>query len=332
MLAAGLSTDNDEGDRDCTPSPSVAPRPHEQTDDQASFRTKFGIADSDLLVVKGSRFTLNEMLNEVTGGRAQEWYKTGEMDLPSCFDWLLKDDKEVVDMLSFERRLIRHHNNSKEPWDFHMSLAHQAARQDPGVYLMAAACLESSLVVAVPFKGEGSFFIELSLDDHTGNMRIARQPSAPGVRRLSLAFAGLSEDGTHIEDSENSSWDKYVIGHARAQSALDDTEIPLSIQVRSASALGSAVLCQLQWLTPHCYRSVAGFICGDRALARHSIQRTRVEILHQLKIALRELVMTEAFHLEGDAYYATLASDNSNTNDEANDEAPERKRRRTRKW
>ena len=33
---------------------------------------------------------------------------------------------------------------------------------------------------------------------------------------------------------------------------------------------------------------------------------TRADILRQLKIAFRELVMTEEFHLEGDAYYATL--------------------------
>ena len=34
----------------------------------------------------------------------------------------------------------------------------------------------------------------------------------------------------------------------------------------------------------------------------------RADILHQLKIAFRELAMTEEFHLEGDAYYATLGA------------------------
>ena len=83
-------------------------------------------------------------------------------------------------MLSFEQRLIRHHNNGKEPWDGPMSLAHQAARQGPGMYLMAAACLENTLVVAVPFKGEGSFFVKLGLDDHAGNMHTARRRAPLG--------------------------------------------------------------------------------------------------------------------------------------------------------
>ena len=55
-------------------------------------------------------------------------------------------------------------------------------------------------------------------------------------------------------------------------------------------------------------------------------------MLHQLQIAFCELMMTEAFHLEGDVYYATLASNNSNTNDKVNDKAPEHKRQRTHKW
>ena len=69
---------------------------------------------------------------------------------------------------------------------------------------------------------------------------------------------------------------------------------------------------------------MAGVICRDRGSARQFIQLTRADILHQLKIPFRELVMTEAFHLEGDAYYVTLASDSSNTNDKA----PKRKRQR----
>ena len=68
LTADPASTGNDEGDRDGTPSPYIAPRP-----DQASFRTKFGITESDFKVAKGSRFTLDELLEEVTGGRSQEW-------------------------------------------------------------------------------------------------------------------------------------------------------------------------------------------------------------------------------------------------------------------
>ena len=35
---------------------------------------------------------------------------------------------------------------------------------------------------------------------------------------------------------------------------------------------------------------------------------TQADILYQLKIAFHELVMTEEFHHEGDAYYATLGA------------------------
>ena len=112
-----------------------------------------------------------------------------------------------------------------------MSLAHQAARQDPGVYLIAAACLGNSQVTAVPFQGEGSLFVELDLDDYTGNMRIARRRNAPGGRRLSLAFAGLTYNGMRINDSSTgiSSWGQYVIGHA--QNALIDSRSASSVQV-----------------------------------------------------------------------------------------------------
>ena len=233
-------------------------------------------------------------------------------------------------MLSHERELIRHHNNGKEPWDFPMSLAHQAARQDPGTYLIAAACLGGTQVIAVPFQGEGSLFIELDLDDYTGNMRVARRRSAPGGRRLSLAFAGLSYDGIRVKDAAKSSWGKYVVRHA--QSALADSSSASSVQVRSASALGSAVLCQLQWSTPHTHRNRDAVVCKDRALAHQFIQRTRADILRHLKVAFRELVMTEAYHLERDAYYATLGVTQAANDSNTNDEAPGRKRRRTRKW
>lgn len=35
-------------------------------------------------------------------------------------------DKEIVEMISYERKLICHHNNGKKPWDFPMSLTHHA--------------------------------------------------------------------------------------------------------------------------------------------------------------------------------------------------------------
>lgn len=31
--------------------------------------------------------------------------QTGEINLQSCFDWFLKGDREVVDMLSYEQEL-----------------------------------------------------------------------------------------------------------------------------------------------------------------------------------------------------------------------------------
>ena len=66
----------------------------------------------------------------------------------------------------------------------------QAASQDPGLYLLAVACLQNLLVVAVPFKGEGSFFVEHDLDDRMGKTRVLCRPSAPGGRRLSASSNG----------------------------------------------------------------------------------------------------------------------------------------------
>ena len=233
-------------------------------------------------------------------------------------------------MLSHERELIRHHNNGKEPWDFPMSLAHQAARQDPGMYLIAAACLGNSQVIAVPFQGDSSLFVELDLNDCTGNMRISGRRSAPGGRRLSLSFAGLSYDGMRVKDSVNSSWGKYVVGHA--QSALVDSRPASGVQVRRASALGSAILCQLQWSNPQTQRSRDAVLCKDRVLARQFIQRARADILRHLKISFRELMMAESYHLEGDAYYATLGAAQTANDSNANDKTPKRKRQCTRKW
>ena len=99
-----------------------------------------------------------DVLEEATRGRSQEWFNKEEIHLQGCIDWLLKDDKEVVEMLSYERQLIMHHND-REPWESPMSLAHQAARQDPGMFLIAGDCLESTLVVSVPYKDEGSLFV-----------------------------------------------------------------------------------------------------------------------------------------------------------------------------
>lgn len=72
--------------------------------------------------------------------------------LSNCFDWLIKDDQEVMETLDYERKLTKHYC-SIELWESPTYLAHQAARQGPGMSLLAAACLDNHLVVAVPFKG-----------------------------------------------------------------------------------------------------------------------------------------------------------------------------------
>ena len=312
-----------------TPSPTITRRSQRMQNEQAAeFRARFGITDPELS--PGSRFSFDDALEEVTGGRAQEWKDKKEIGLQGCLDWLLKDDKEVVEMLSYERQLIKHHNGNKEPYEFPMSLAHQAARQDPGLYLIALACLGNSLVVSVPFKGEGSLFVELDLDDPAGNIRLACQPSTPtGGRRLSLGWAAVSKDGVRIKDSAKSSWGKYVVAHAQAGVG----DIPGGFQVRSASALGSAMLCQLSFSTPAVRQNGAVIGCDDRALAHNVIQRTRMEILRQLKAAFRELVMTEQFYHQGDAlyhqgdaYYPTTSGTKRAANGTAGDDDPKGKR------
>lgn len=68
----------------------------------------------------------------MTGGSGQEWISKHEIHLQSCLDWLLKDDKEIVEMLIHERQLIDQHRH-KDACLSPMSLAHQAVRQDPGI-------------------------------------------------------------------------------------------------------------------------------------------------------------------------------------------------------
>ena len=55
----------------------------------ASFRTKFGVTESDFKVVKRSGLTLDELLEEVTGGRSLERCNNVEFNSQNCFDWLL---------------------------------------------------------------------------------------------------------------------------------------------------------------------------------------------------------------------------------------------------
>ena len=296
-------TANEEPE-DGTLSLSVVARP--QRKEQQAFRSKFGITNPELSPNFGFRFS--KVLREVTGGRSQEWVDKKEIHLPSCFDWLLKDDKEVVAMLDYERQIIKHHKG-KDPHVYPISLAHQAANQDPGLFLLAAACLKNPWVVAVPFKGEGSLVVEYDLDNPAVNMCVAVRHSAPtgSGRRLSIVWAGVSDDGSRIEDSAQSSWASYVLGHAR--SFPDSGEEPTaSVPVRSASPLGSAMLCQLPWSTSPVRQNLATLAAGDRALARDFIGRTRGKILHQLKIAFRELVVAEQFEHQSNSHFATLGA------------------------
>ena len=110
-------------------------------------------------------------------------------------------------------------------------------------------------------------------------------------------------------------WGEHCIG--RAQGALVDPESASSIQIRSTSPSGPAVLRQHQWSNPHAHRSQAAISCGDRASARRFIQRARTDILRQLKIAFYELVATEAIYLKGGAYYATLGAVRPESADDA---------------
>lgn len=73
------------------------------------------------------------------------------------------------------------------------------------MYLLAAACLDNTLVVAVPFKVEGLSSVELDPDNSTGSMRLACRPSAPRGSRLSLFWAGVSDKGARIEVSAKQS-------------------------------------------------------------------------------------------------------------------------------
>ena len=172
------------------------------------------------------------------------------------------------------------------------------------MFLLTVACLKNPQVVAVPFKREGSYFIEQDLGDNMWDMYIASQPSPPSGRHLSLIWAGLSENGSCIEDMANSSWDRYVIGHARC---VGGPEVSTSsIQVCSMCALGLAILCQLRWLTHPVHQNVAAVTASDHTLAHDYIWHTRGEILRQLNTAFHKLVVIKQFHHQSTSYFVTL--------------------------
>ena len=109
----------------------------------------FGTTDSDFKVAKGSTssLVLGKPPEELMKAEARSGAKPGR----STYQAVLTGFRKVVDMLNYERKLVRHHNNGKEPWYFHTSLEHQAARQD----LLATACLDNSQVVALLWRGGG---------------------------------------------------------------------------------------------------------------------------------------------------------------------------------
>ena len=156
-------------------------------------------------------------------------------------------------------------------------------------------------------RSEWTFPIDGILADSLGSVVcIICRPDAPGGRCLSLASAGLSLDGMRVQGPADSPWGRFVVMHAR--NTVVHSRSVSSVQVRSASALGSAILCQLPWQTPQIGQSREVIVCKNRALACQFIRRSRADIFRHLNIAFREPITTDTFHLEGDAYYATLGA------------------------
>ena len=217
-------------------------------------------------------------------------------------DWLLEDDPEVVEMLDYERKMLRHHS-VKELLEIPTSLAHQALRQDPALYMMIACCMKRHRIVATPFKGEGTIFGELDLDDPERAFRVGMEPTPPIRPRLTLEWSGLTDDAVHVVGPSGSSLARYAMGHAQWAHDVPAT----TVQLRSVCPLASALLCQLNWNHPSVIQNCATLFGKNANTAEKFILGTRVKIIEELKVAYRELTELERFW-HGDHSYSVRAT------------------------
>ena len=257
--------------------------------------------------------SIAELLKELSGGSGLRWEQTQEMYLQGGLNWLLRDDPEVVEMLRNERDMYNHHK--RELCDTGMSLANQAARQDPGLYALAVACLGTGnhRLVTSPCKGEGAIVAEVLLDDPEADIRIATQPSAPGGRRLTVEWSAMSDDGKSVKGRATSSWGRYVV---LSLSTWQEVDRGTTVRVRDINSLAAALLCRQSWDHPSVLRVCSILFGKDRNAARTIIQSARQSILGQLKIAYRELERTEKFwYGQKKSFFATRKRPADNTQD-----------------
>lgn len=236
-----------------------------------------------------------------------QWGAKQEVWGDNTMDWLLRDNPVVVDMLEYERKMLRHHSG-KDLWEVPTSLAHQAVRQDPGLYMLVACCMGQHRIVATPFKGEGTIFVELDLDEPDGSPRVATVPAPPTRPRLSFEWSGVTDDGVHITGPPaGSSWARYAAGHAQWAHDVPAT----TVQLRSVYPLASALLCQLNWNHPSVIQNCATLFSKDADAPGEFIFNTRQKILKELMIAYHELIGMERFWHEGHSYGVKAAAEQS---------------------
>ena len=232
--------------------------------------------------------TLQAMLGRMN---YEQWGEKQEVWGDHAMDWLLRDNPVVVDMLEYERKMLRHHSG-KELWEVPTSLAHQAVRQDPDLYMLIACCMRRHHIVATPFKGKGTIFVELDLDEPDGSPRVATIPIPPTRPCLSLEWSGVTDDGIHIPGpSSSSSLAMYAAGHIQWAHDVPAT----TVQLRSVYLLASALLCQLNWNHPSVIQNCATLFSKDSDAAGKFIFETRQKILKELIIAYHELIGMERF-------------------------------------
>ena len=71
--------------------------------------------------------------------------------------------------------------------------------------MLIACCMKRHRIVATPFKGEGTVFGGLDLDDPEGGFRVAMKPTPPTRPRLSLEWSALTNDAVYVVGPSGSS-------------------------------------------------------------------------------------------------------------------------------
>jgi hypothetical protein len=240
-------------------------------------------------------YPLQQILTELSGGRAAEWQNQGIIILEGYMDWLLRDDPEVVEILRAEMEMYCYHGGGElyqcggELVAMPMTIAEQAMKQDPGLYALAVAChpLQNPLLGCHPGLSVDTNCSEVSMN---GDLRFERRRGGQihGLK-LRANWVGLSEDCWSMEGTDRS-W-----GHLYWQQTMlvPHSGFPATVRLNPATALGGACVFARWWEEPQVIMEMGIVLGTDRAAADHFVAAAREKICAEIKRVYMDLMTLE---------------------------------------